>query len=184
MNWLSLIAIALTAYVSIFLEALPGTGLRSFLGVQLDVLPSLMAYTAMAQGPFPVAALSVLAGLGFDSVSANPLGITVLPLLSIGLLVHLGRDFILADQVFAQIGVGAMASALAPVLTVISLLGAGDQPLAGWGSLWQWLVMAVAGGLLTPIWFKLFGRIGTLFSYPVLAETSFQPDHEMKRGRF
>ena len=34
----------------------------------------------------------LLGGLWFDSLSANPLGVTVLPLFAIGLAIHLKRE--------------------------------------------------------------------------------------------
>ena len=44
-----------------------------------------------------------LGGLWFDSLSANPLGVSVLPLFLVGLAIHLNRELILRDQAFAQV---------------------------------------------------------------------------------
>ena len=46
---------------------------------------------------------------------------------------------------------GTVASAVVPVLTVLLLLTGGKEPLLGWGSLWQWLVMTRAARLATPV---------------------------------
>ena len=51
----------------------------------------------------------VSGGLWFDSLSANPLGITILPLLAIGFVIQLRRDLILRDQSFAQFVIGVAA---------------------------------------------------------------------------
>ncbi len=46
---------------------------------------------------------------------------------------------------------GLVASAATPALTMVALLTLGHQPLLGWGTLWQWLVMAAGGAVATPI---------------------------------
>jgi len=75
------------------------------------------------------------------------------------------------------------ASAAAPLLTVLLILGSGSKPLIGWGSLWQWMVLTVTGGLLTPMSFWLFDRLNSALSYRRLTETTFRSDREIKRGR-
>ena len=75
------------------------------------------------------------------------------------------------------------ASAVAPLLTLLSLWGGGYKPVIDWGSLWQWLVLAVGGGVLTPVFFWLFDRLNAAFAYSRPAETTFRPDREIKRGR-
>ena len=43
-----------------------------------------------------------------------------------------------------------------PLLTILLLLTAGKQPLLGWGTIWQWLVMTAGGAVATPFVFALF----------------------------
>ncbi|MBI3192454.1 MAG: hypothetical protein HYZ36_07300, partial [Pedosphaera parvula] len=117
----------------------------------------------MRQGLWAVTLVSLLGGLWFDSLSANPLGVSVLPLFLVGLVIFHKRDLILRDVVFAQAVVGFVASALAPLLTVILLLSAGHRPLIGWGSLWQWLVMAAGGAVCAPLFHLLFQRLRRVF---------------------
>jgi len=64
----------------------------------------------------------------FDSLSANPLGISVLPL-SRRFAIDSRRELILRDQVFAQVVLGLLASAIVPTLTVLMLLSTGKSPL-------------------------------------------------------
>ena len=65
----------------------------------------------------------MLGGLWFDSLSANPLGVSVLPLFVVGLAIHVKRELIVRDQTFAQVVLGAAAPALAvPLLTLLLLL--------------------------------------------------------------
>src|SRR6266550_2728378 len=100
MNWLNTISILLIAFMAVFLESYVRL-LRNLIGAQLDLLPALMVYAGLSAGISTVALLATLSRLWFDSLSANPLGITVLPLLVIGLIVHSARDLILRDQRYA-----------------------------------------------------------------------------------
>ena len=182
MNWLNTTAILLIAFLVVFLESY-FRGLRNLVGAQIDLLPALMVYAGLSAGISTVALLATLGGLWFDSLSANPLGITVLPLLVIGLIIHSGRDLILREQRYAQFMLGLAASATAPLFTVLALLGLGAEPLLGWWSLWQWLIMTLGGAAATPLCFRVFDRFKRAFSYQKLPETSFRPDREIKRDR-
>ncbi|MBU6402685.1 MAG: hypothetical protein KGS61_20380, partial [Verrucomicrobia bacterium] len=87
------------------------------------------------------------------------------------------------SQPYAQFVLGAIASVLVPALTLLLLVTLGQQPLIGWGSVWQWLVMGLGGGALTPIVFYLLDRLQRAFSYPAASVSSFRSDREIKRGR-
>jgi len=182
MSWLNTLFILVIAFLVVFWEA-AFHGLSHLLRAQIDFLPALMVYASLTGGLATVCLLAVLGGLGFDSLSANPLGVTVLPLFVIGLGLHLYRDLILRDQFFAQLSLGLTASALAPVLTLILLLTTGHRPLLGWGTLWQLLVMSIGGGIATPVCFELFKFINRTFGPPQVSESSFRPDREIRRGR-
>src|SRR5216117_4569684 len=94
MNTLNTIAILLLAYLAVFLESY-FRGLRNLVGAQIDLLPALMVYASLSAGISTVALLATLGGLWFDSLSANPLGITVLPLFVVGAAIHHWRELIL-----------------------------------------------------------------------------------------
>ena len=153
------------------------------LGAQIELLPSLMIYAGLGADLVTISLLAVLGGLWLDSLSANSLGISILPLFMVGLVVQRYRGLILRDQRFAQMVLGASASAAAPVMTLLLLLNTHRQPLLGWGLIWHLLVMAAAGGLMTPVWFRVFGWLNDKFIYRSLGETSFRADREIKRGR-
>lgn len=176
------ILILLAALLVVFLQ---GTfnGVRDLLGAQVDLLPALMVYTALTSGPAMMITLAVFGGLMFDTLSVNPLGISVLPLLLIGFLLQLRRDLLLREQIYAQFVLGLIASAIAPFLTVVTLLTLEQSPLLGWGSLWQWLVMSLGGGIATPALFFLFDRLNHALGYQPIVETSFRADREIRRGR-
>jgi rod shape-determining protein MreD len=182
MNLLNTILIFAAAFLVVFGEAV-FPGLRHLLGAQVDLLPVLIVYAALNASLATVALLTIFSGLWFDALSANPLGITILPLFAVGFVIFLQRDLILRELSFAQIVLGTIASAVVPVLTVLLLLTGGKSPLLGWGSLWQWLVMTVGGAVATPMVFALFNWLNRAFGYQPRTETSFRSDREILRGR-
>jgi len=181
-NVLHDILMVATAFVLVFLQA-TFSPVRSLLGVQIDLLPSLMIYAGLTSGMTSLTILATLGGLWLDSLSANPLGASILPLFLIALIVQRYRGLILRNQRFAQFMLGLGASAAAPIATLLIVLNVHGRPVIGWFSLWQWIVMAVAGGLATPVWFWVFDRLLLALSYQPMNETSFRPDREIKRGR-
>lgn len=182
MNALQTILIFAFAFLAVFAEA-AFPGVRHLLGAQVDLLPVLMVYAALNANMTIVALLAVLGGLWFDALSANPLGVTILPLFAVGFVILSQREFILHKLSFAQIILGAVACAVVPALTLLLLLTGGGQPLLGWGSLWQWLVMTAGGAVATPIIFALFAWCNHALGYQPRAETSFRSDREIHRGR-
>jgi len=170
------------AFLVVFFEATVG-GFRRVLGAQVELLPSLMIYAGLTGGLPTVTLLAICGGLWLDSLSANTLGISVLPLFLVGIVVQRYRGLILKDQRFAQMVIGATASAAAPLMTLILLVNTQRQPLLGWIFIWQLLVMTIIGGLMTPVWFRLFGWLSGKLIYRSLGETSFRSDREIKRGR-
>ena len=182
MNWLNTLFILVTAFLAVFWEA-AFNGVRHLVGAQIDLLPALMVYAGLCAGITTVTLLAILGGLWLDSLSANPLGVSVLPLFVIGLLIHVKRDLILRDQTFAQLVLGLAASAAVPVLTLLLLLTTRHTPLFGWGTLWQLIVMSVGGAIATPICFELFGWLDRTLVHHRAAQTSFRADREIRRGR-
>jgi rod shape-determining protein MreD len=182
MNWLHSILILAAAFCAVFCEAW-FDGFRHVLGAQIDLLPALMVYAGLTTGLPAIALAAVCSGLWFDSLSANPLGVSVLPLLLIGMLAYRGREVLARDDVTTQFCLGAAASALQPLAVLFILLNIGRPPLLGWKSIWQWLVMTVGGGLFSPVCFALFKRFRRAFEYQPASQSSFRPDREIKRGR-
>ena len=98
-------------------------------------------------------------------------------------MIYLRRDLILRELSFAQLVLGTLASAIVPVLSILLLLTAGKQPLLGWGSLWQWIVMTAGGAAATPFVFALFNWCNRSLGYQPRIEPGFRPDREIRRGR-
>jgi cell shape-determining protein MreD len=170
------------AFLAIFCEG-SFQGVRRLLGAQIDLLPALMVYASLSTGLTTVALLAFLGGLWFDSLSANPLGVSVLPMFVIGLAIFLKRDLILRDQRVAQLALGLVASAAAPPLTLLVLLTTGHTPLLGWGSIWQWIVMAAGGAMATPVCFEVFAWLHRTLVHGAAIQSSFRSDREIRRGR-
>jgi hypothetical protein len=182
MNLVQTILMLLAAYLAVFVQCawqLP----RHWLGAQVDLLPALVACAALTGNLGTVLLLAVCGGLWFDALSLNPLGVTVLPLLVAGVVLHQRRHLILRHAPFAQFVVGAGSGAAVPVMTVISLMSMGREPLLGWFSLWQWTVLALTGGVATPLFIRWFGRLGQAFSHPEMTPLIAQENRELKRGR-
>jgi hypothetical protein len=182
MNWFNTIAILVVAYLAVYVQA-TFNELRHTLGVQVDLLPSLVVYAGLSGGVVTLSLVAVCSGLWIDSLSVNPLGISVLPLFLIGLLFQRYRDLILREEPFAQFVLGASASAAVPLFTVLLLVNSNAEPLIGWFSIWQWLVISVVGGAMTPVWFSFFDWLGQALNYRPIGESSFRADREIKRGR-
>ncbi len=182
MNFLNTAFVLAAAFLAVFWEAAFG-GARNVLGAQIDLLPPLMVYAGLCGGLHTVVLLALCGGLWFDSLSANPLGVTILPLFAIGLPIFLKRDLILRDRTFAQFILGLAASALAPVLTLLVLLTMGQAPLLGWGTIWQLVVLTLGGGIATPVCFELLGWLQRTLVHQRATESSFRPDREIRRGK-
>ena len=182
MNWLDTILILGAAFLAVFWEAAFG-GMHRLLGAQIDFLPPLMVYAGLRAGLPTIALLAAWGGLCLDSLSATPLGISVTPLLIVGLAAYSSRELVLRDQTFAQAVLGLAGGAGVPMLTLLLLLTTGHKPLLGWGTLWQLAVTSAGGALLTPPCFILFDWLHRSLAHGGAAENSFRADREIRRGR-
>jgi len=182
MKGFNTIAILVVAYLVVFFQA-TFNELRQWIGVQIDLLPGLVVYASLSSGILTVTLVSVCGGLWLDSLSANPLGISILPLFVVGLLIQRSRDLILREQPFAQFVLGTTGSAAVSLGTVLLIMNTHLQPLIGWFSLWQWVVLSLVGGAITPVWFQCFDWLETALTYRPQGESSFRPDRQIKRGR-
>jgi rod shape-determining protein MreD len=182
MNQLNIILLLVVTYVLVWLQS-TFNEVRHVLGVQLDLLPSLVVYTALRSNLAALTCVAVLGGLLQDSLSANPLGVTMLPLFVIGSAIQQGREYILREQAYAQMILGLAASAATPLIAALILINLDARPLLGWFSLWQWVVVSVFGAIFTPVWFRIFDALGAILNYRPFGQGSFRPDREIKRGR-
>src|ERR1041385_2275434 len=91
MSTLNSILILLVAFLAVFCES-AFSGFRNLIGAQIDLLPPLVVYAALSAGLPTVTLVSVAGGLFFDSLSANPLGISIMPLFIVGFLITTQRE--------------------------------------------------------------------------------------------
>ncbi len=182
MNQLNSIFVFAAVWLTVFLESwldLP----RHLFGTSIALLPGLMVYTGLTRGLGMITAVSLFGGLMFDSMSANPLGVSILPLFLIGFLIFLYRELLLRENPFAQFVLGAAASGFYPLMTLFLICNVGVVPLIGWKTVWHILVSMIEGGIATPVLFMMFDRLDLALNYRPRTETSFRPDREIKRGR-
>ena len=182
LNTVKILGLAGVAYLGVFLAAISKRYFE-ILGVSIDPMPAIMVCAGFSTGPIAFSALSIFGGLAFDSLSANPLGISILPFFLVALVVYLYRTLILGDQAYAQFILGAAGSAAVPILSLLLLLLIGSRPLFGWGSLIQLVLFAAVGGILTPLLFRLFEWMNRALNYQRVPEQPFRADREIKRGR-
>jgi hypothetical protein len=182
MNLFQTILILLFAFLGVFAEGAL-TFPRSWLGAQVDVLPALMVYAALNSRLLSVVSLAVCGGLWADTFSANPFGISILPLFAVGFPIFLQRELVLRDLPFAQIVLGAIAGAAVPALTLLLLLSGGHKPVFGWGTLWQFVVMSLGSALVTPLVFNLLEWAQRAFGYQERGTNQFRLDREIRRGK-
>ena len=182
MRWPDNILVLSAAILAVFWQS-AFHGVRHLLGAQLDVLPPLMVYAALRCRLSTVITLALGGGVLFDSLSANPLGISVLPLFVAGLVIFVNRELIMRDQIFAQAFLGFCVSLAVPACTLLLLLTMGHSPLVGWGTWWQLLVLGLGGAIAVPLWSVAFEWLHRTFAYGRTRVASFRPDREIRRGR-
>ena len=132
MNWLNTIFILALAYLGAFLEGSFDL-FRNLVGAQISLLPALMVYTSLTAGIGSVALLAVCGGLWLDSLSANPMGVSILPLFVIGFVILRNRDLLLREHRFAQMALGLAAGRPVPARHPVCAVQPGRAPLLGWG---------------------------------------------------
>jgi rod shape-determining protein MreD len=183
MNGLNSIAILGVAFLAVFAEVTLDFPER-LLGSRIDLLPALIVYAGLSTRVATLSLVTVLGGLWFDSFSANPLGISVLPLAVVGFLIEKKRELIMRDEVWVQFLLGLTASLFVPAMTLLMLINLGKEPLLNWDLLRKWLTMGLSGGILTPLLFRVFYLWNRTFAYPAISESSFRLDRQIKRGPF
>lgn len=187
LNGVQILFLVISVWLAVFLGVWC-TSWRVLTGVPLDLLPSLMVYAGLTREVWTVALLSLFAGLTFDSLSLNPLGVTVLPLFFAGWFVNVNQELILSKESYAQFVLGAAAGGLCPMgsLIIITLFLGNriEVPVLGWGTLWHWLMASLCGGAAVPLLFWAGAAVRRWFVYEVVPDQRFRGDREIKRWKF
>ena len=131
-----------------------------------------------------VSTSAMLTGLWLDSLSANPLGLSVLPLFIAGWAVFTFRDLIMRDELVAQFYLGTAAGAAVPLLQVWLLWLVGVAPLFGWEMGVWWLINALFCGVAVPVFTKFVKLLDRWFSHPLHEPNSWPNENrQIVRGR-
>jgi rod shape-determining protein MreD len=181
-NGVTLLVFLITGYVIIFAQA-RFTFFRDFFGAQADLLPGMIVFAAIAFRLETVMMCAVIFGLLLDSFSLNALGISVVTLGAIGFAASRFRELLLSEQFTTHWVLGLIASGVAPLISYILLRLSGMNPLIGAGSAWHWTIMTAGGGLVTPLWFKIFSRLDEALRFKEIPESTVRPDRQIARGR-
>ena len=171
--------------VAVLLAFVEGRGILrdGVFGIRIDVLPILVAYAAMRGGLFSLIGLCVVSGLFFDSLSANPLGVSVLSYTVVGVGMIQLRGLILRDQALVQVILGAAVAILNPSINLFLVWFLGLNPVVGWGTLLQLGVMGISGAVMAPFFFLLFDWLEAALTYEEEPFSRFRSEVEIKRGR-
>lgn len=183
MNWLNTILLLTLAFFGVFAEAACDWP-RRWLGAQFNLLPPLVVYAALRLDVPALTLISVCGALLADSLSGNPLGVSILPLLWVGLAILRWRELLLGHSAYAQGVLGGLATATVTIATAALLLTVGERPLLDWGSAWQLAVVSACGAALTPLVFLILDFSERMFAYRPVATAAFRSDREIKRGKY
>jgi len=182
MNRLTFVLLLGVAALLAFVE---GRGIirEGVFGTRIDVLPVLVTYAALRGDIYTLVGFTCFSGLLFDTLSANPLGVSMLSLTLVGVLLIQMRGLILRNQVLAQMALGTCVATLNPIVNLFLVWALGLDPVVGWGSLFQIGVMGISGAILAPFFFMLFDWLEAELTYAEEPFSRFRFEVEIKRGR-
>ncbi len=186
MSRFAYIVILCLAFISIYVATIFDAP-RVWLGAQFEITPLIIAYIALRGTAGEAAFASAFGGLLMDSVSMNPLGVSILPLFLISLVLQSSREIMVVESTYTQFIVGLCTGAAGPIMTIM-VLGIVDGPemLLGWVSFWHLTWLSLPCGILAPFLFKLMDKLNTMVTYPrypQISESMVRGNREIKRGR-
>ena len=159
-----MLVLLLGVYFLIFLQShwqVP----RLWLGFQPDLTPALMVFVGLTMGAGYVSSIALMSGLWLDSLSANPFGMSILPLFLVGWIVFCFRKKIMAVEFMAQIYLGILGGILVFLLQLTLLKLLSFNPLIGWGMVFFAMLNAFFCGLAVPFFYLLHKWFKSLFSH-------------------
>lgn len=181
MNRIPLLIVFLAAWCGIFAQT-QFPSIFAWTGAPVSILPALTIYVALSHSIGIVTAFCVFASISLDSLSANRLGVSLLPLFACAFATHARQHLILRDQTYARLWLGLGAGVAVPFLTRV-LLSYGPRTALGDLIGFDLVLSAAINALACPLCFAAFDRVRDVFDYKPIAESSFRPDRQMKRSR-
>lgn len=182
MNWLSPTLLYLVAWAGLFAQT-QFAPVRSWLGLVPGVLPTLLVYAAFTHPLGTSSTFAVITGLWLDSLSGNPLGVSVGPCFLVTFVLNTRQHLLLREQWYARFWLGLAAGVAIPLATLALLLFGGRPPYLGPGLAWMIGLQGLLNGILCPVAFRWFDTLRSGFEYQPVAPAGFRPDREIKRGR-
>ena len=151
---------------------------RLLLGFQPDLTPAFLVFVGMTMGAGYVSSMALATGLWLDSLSANPFGISVLPLFFVGWVVFCVREKIMTREFMAQIYLGIIAGLIVFLFQLILLRIFSVNPMIGWEMVFWSLLNAFFCGLFVPLLTLSHKAFGRWFSHP-----SYEPNKWLDNNR-
>ena len=182
MNHLPVVLLGVVLWLAVFAPT-QFPVLHSWIGVPLNGVPALLVYTALTHSSVLTTAVSVVAALWLDSLSASRFGVSVLPMFLFAFFIQIRSHLILREQRFAQFWLGCAGGVFVPFATAGLLQLGQRQPAFTQGTVWQLFVLGLTNGLLCPLTFRLFDQLNRAFNYQPVEPSSFRSDRQIVRGR-
>ncbi len=182
MNWITPLLLFVVTWLAVF-SSTQFAPVSSWLAAPLSFVPAMIVYAALTSHLVLTTSLTVFAALGLDALSANRIGVSVLPMFLAGFVIHTRRQVILREQAYAQFWLGLGTAVWVPLGTLLVMSFGQREPISGWSTVWQLSVNGLFNGVLCPACFVLFDALRRTFDYQPVAESSFRPDRQIKRGR-
>lgn len=183
MNFSHTIFLVMIGYLIIALNATLFGKLRAISGLDIQLLPAIVACSGLISSIETILLVSFIIGLMFDSISANPLGVTSISLAIPGVLIYSAQNLFVKNQWQTQFLSGVFAGLLQPLVVLFLLLTFGYEPVFSADSILILGLSALIGGFFTPWIFKFVNWMDKNFNYSQVKTSSFRPDREIKRGR-
>jgi rod shape-determining protein MreD len=155
------IILIFAAAIIVWFQAI-GSPLGGWFGVKTDLLPSLMIYAGLTVGVRAVVAVGVVGALLQDSLSAMPLGVTLLPLCIVGLIAHQAQAYLSRDEKAQQLLLGALATFGASVIVLLTLATIGKGVSFSLWLLVRLVGVTLIGAIACPFFFAVLDRVNGL----------------------
>jgi cell shape-determining protein MreD len=181
MSRIPLLLLFLVAWLAVFAQT-QFPVVVDWIGSPVSILPALTIYAALSHSIGMVACFCIVSALSLDSLSANHLGVSLLPLFLCAFATHARQHLILRDQAYARFWLGLGSGLAVPLLTRILLNLGARQPL-GDAIGFEWILSGVVNAIACPLCFATFDRLRDLFEYKPIVESSYRADRQIKRGR-
>lgn len=122
-----------------------------------------VAYALVRQPPVVSGLLCIVIGFWIDSLSVNPLGLSILSMAAAALLAGKAWRNWAGDRFLSMFAPGFVLGFTFPVIGIMTARMIGESPLGGWRLFLSTMVSGLIIGVLTPPFYRLVDlAMGTL----------------------